>query len=87
MGLWLTEFVVVWEKERCFLGCVHGEGRRGWGQTIPGTADPYFFRTRTQLYGYGKITGTGENSKKDTEYGISSEVFENAMCGYGNEFF
>ena len=59
--------------------------------TIPRTAgtDPYFIRTRTQGYGYGKVTGTGENSKEGTEYGIKTEVFENAKYGYGmlNELF
>ena len=59
--------------------------------TIPRTtgSDPYFFRIRTQGYGYGKITGTGENSKEVTEYGTSSEVFENTKYGYGTmtEFF
>ena len=58
---------------------------------IPRTAgtDPYFFRTRTQEYGYGRITGTGENSKEGTEYGTNTVVFENAKYGYGtlNEFF
>ena len=52
-------------------------------------SDPYFFRIRTQGYGYGKITGTGENSKEGTEYGMSSEVFKNTKYGYGTmtDFF
>ena len=47
--------------------------------------DPYFFRIRTQEYGYGRITGTGENSKEGTEYGTNTEVFENAKYGYGTD--
>ena len=58
---------------------------------MPRTAgmDPYFFRIRTQKYGYGRITGTDENSKESTDYGIKTEVFENAKYGYGmlDEFF
>ena len=52
-------------------------------------SDPNFFRIPTPEYGYGKSTGTGENSKEVTEYGTNSEVFENAKYGYGTmtEFF
>ena len=59
--------------------------------SIPRTteSDPNFFRIPTPEYGYGKSTGTGENSKEVTEYGTNSEVFENAKYGYGTmtEFF
>ena len=59
--------------------------------TIPRTtgSDPNFFRIPTPKYGYGKSTGTGENSKEVTEYGTKSEVFENTKYGYGTmtEFF
>ena len=62
-----------------------------WVFVIPRTAGtyPYFFRTPNQEYEYGRITGTDENSKEGTEYGIKTEVFENAKYGYGmwNEFF
>ena len=56
-----------------------GRVEEGGDKPYPERQIHIFFRSRTHVYGYEKITGTGENSKEYTEYG--NDVFWNRQLG------